>query len=1510
MPPMRGRKHLAAAAAAIEENDVKMGKQEMPQAHAEWGGMRCGRGCGRGRHPTTAAATEENGAEERTQKPRHTRKRRRDPVDDPSSLESRTTRLRPRRTAPVVADTPNKVEKDSKKKESTSNMCHQCMRGKGRIVQCLGCKDRDYLRRYCQMCMRWYPQLTEDDFENNCPSCRNICNCKICLRKNIIKKVDKWEVSEGDKIKYSLRVAHYLLPWLKDLHHVQMKEKSVEATTKGIDACEVKIPQSNYKPNERIYCNNCRTSIVDFHRSCNKCSYDLCLSCTQELRHGLSPGATAASGMVLTEPGVEGNEDLQQGSSHNNIACQKPFDGQNDVLMDSTVPVEDSAPGLRQWKVNSDGSIPCPPNTFGGCGDAVLELKSLLEENAISDLLEKANLVVKNEGMLEAGVPKCSCFTESGEMSNGASQKMACRENSRDNYIYCPNARDVQNGSLDHFQEHWLKGQPVIVHDVLELTSGLSWEPMVMWRALREQKDKNTDERLTVNALECLAWSEVEINMHFFFNGYSRGAVGPEGLPMLLKLKDWPQHSSFEERLPRHGAEFMSALPFREYTDHKSGPLNLAVKLPEEVIKPDLGPKTYIAYGVAQELGIGDSVTKLHCDMSDAVNILTHTDVIKLKSQRLTSIEKKKKSLAIKEENTNLQASQTDPDFGHGSSIQQPLSGVGLEEREGVHKDVVADKAEGNFTVGRSTIEGDVDHVDMVADKADGSLTVNGRTFIEGDVDHVDLSISKEKIEGIVSAKDRVDHGSSSEDKSGSPDNAEGTSEPTGGQKRERSGCHSSNASKEKKKTTTEYKVNGISLEPIDDADPFVEGNQPAGGALWDIFRREDVSKLQQYLLKHSEEFRHYNYEPVKQVIHPIHDQCFYLTNEHKRKLKEEYGVEPWTFEQNLGDAVFIPAGCPHQVRNLKSCIKVALDFVSPENVQECIRLTEEFRLLPVGHRVNEDKLEIKKIAFHAIKQAIEDITKKDDKERDDHQGGAKYKAKVKADGRGRGTVAGRGRATGRVIGRGRGMRGRGRGKGRKRATLEGCSSDEVEDQPGPSEPAEMGDDEKQSPEAMSGAEDEPAEIEEGQEKSALYRSVVEDEPAETKEHQKESGQAMSEDEVEPAEMDQVKSAQDLSEVKDGSMKMDEDRGQSPQDMSEAKDEPAEMEDHQKQSAQDMCRITDGPVEGEEKHKQSADCMPEAKDERAEQEGHQKQAGGMPEDKDNPAGIEGHQKQQGDEVHDKPDPSKPAKTEEHQEQLAHDVSGDKCEPAEMEEHQKQPALAVSEVEDGPAEMEQQEQSAQDMSEGKNEHVEMKEHNDQSVQDMPEAKDGSAHMEEQEQSVEDTSELEAKPVEKEELKEQLVQDVCEAKDGPAETEEQQKQPADGMSEAKDEPAETEEHQKQPAQAMPTMPEAKDGPVEMKEQKELSAQEMPEAKDGPADMEEQDQSVEDTSELKAKPVEMEELEEQLVQDMCEAKDGLAEVECQKQLATGMSEAKDEPGETVEHQKQPAEAMPTMP
>ncbi|RZC29518.1 Lysine-specific demethylase JMJ25, partial [Glycine soja] len=122
-------------------------------------------------------------------------------------------------------------------------------------------------------------------------------------------------------------------------------------------------------------------------------------------------------------------------------------------------------------------------------------------------------------------------------------------------------------------------------------------------------------------------------------------------------------------------------------------------------------------------------------------------------------------------------------------------------------------------------------------------------------------------------------------------------------------------------------------------------------------FLRRDVPKLLEYLKRHSDEFS-YTSEYHEKMVHPILDQSFFLDNTHKMRLKEEFKIEPWTFEQHVGEAVIIPSGCPYQIRNPKCCVHVELEFVSPENVSECIQLIDEVRLLPEDHKAKVEKLE------------------------------------------------------------------------------------------------------------------------------------------------------------------------------------------------------------------------------------------------------------------------------------------------------------------------------------------------------------------------------------------------------------------------------------------------------------------------------------------------------------------------------------------------------------------------
>ncbi|XP_061541246.1 lysine-specific demethylase 3B isoform X2 [Phycodurus eques] len=352
------------------------------------------------------------------------------------------------------------------------------------------------------------------------------------------------------------------------------------------------------------------------------------------------------------------------------------------------------------------------------------------------------------------------------------------------------------------FRECWKQGQPVLVSGIHKRLKSELWRPEAF---SEEFGDQDVD---LVNCRNCAIINDVKVRD--FWDGFqiiSKRLKDGEGNPMVLKLKDWPPGEDFRDMMPTRFDDLMDNLPLPEYTK-RDGRLNLAARLPNFFVRPDLGPKMYNAYGLISTEDRKVGTTNLHLDVSDAVNVMVYVGI--------------------------------------------PLGEGDLEKEADIN--------------GRKEV-----------------MT----TIEEGDVDEM--------------TKRRV----------------------------------------------------------------YTQNEKP--GALWHIYAAKDAEKIRELLRKVGEEQGQEN--PLDHD--PIHDQSWYLDQVLRRRLNEEYGVQGWAIVQFLGDAVFIPAGAPHQVHNLYSCIKVAEDFVSPEHVRHCFRLTQEFRHLSTTHTNHEDKLQVKNIIYHAVKDAV-----------------------------------------------------------------------------------------------------------------------------------------------------------------------------------------------------------------------------------------------------------------------------------------------------------------------------------------------------------------------------------------------------------------------------------------------------------------------------------------------------------------------------------------------------------
>jgi len=166
------------------------------------------------------------------------------------------------------------------------------------------------------------------------------------------------------------------------------------------------------------------------------------------------------------------------------------------------------------------------------------------------------------------------------------------------------------------FKEQWARGQPVIISNSDRYLDRRLWHPKAF---MRDFEDYSAD---LVNTLTGRTVPKQPLK--WFWEGFSsvtKRLVDAEGTPMLLKLKDWPPDGDIAESLPKRYHNLVHDFPIPSYT-LREGKLNLASYMPDYYLKPELGPKMYIAYGNA--LYSERASTNLHLDMSDAVNLLVY----------------------------------------------------------------------------------------------------------------------------------------------------------------------------------------------------------------------------------------------------------------------------------------------------------------------------------------------------------------------------------------------------------------------------------------------------------------------------------------------------------------------------------------------------------------------------------------------------------------------------------------------------------------------------------------------------------------------------------------------------------------------------------------------------------------------------------------------------------------------------------------------------------------------
>ncbi|XP_067857171.1 probable JmjC domain-containing histone demethylation protein 2C [Heptranchias perlo] len=169
------------------------------------------------------------------------------------------------------------------------------------------------------------------------------------------------------------------------------------------------------------------------------------------------------------------------------------------------------------------------------------------------------------------------------------------------------------------FQEHWIKGVPVLVPGVLTATDSNFWGPERLRQELGEE---------SVNLVNCSGHSVLtRARSKEFWEGFKTHSKCPRikarGSKM-LRLDYCATEKQFSERMPAQFKELHRHLPLPEYT-RNDGKLNLISRLSEERAKSQLELRVCSVYGLSLDDGNTGS-SSMCVELTDTLHILVHAE--------------------------------------------------------------------------------------------------------------------------------------------------------------------------------------------------------------------------------------------------------------------------------------------------------------------------------------------------------------------------------------------------------------------------------------------------------------------------------------------------------------------------------------------------------------------------------------------------------------------------------------------------------------------------------------------------------------------------------------------------------------------------------------------------------------------------------------------------------------------------------------------------------------------